>query len=61
MLTGTLSVVMNELSRLQLAAEIFFCFVAYLANLNTTQIKTLSSKMYQPTSVPHGVPSKSLI
>ena len=59
MLTGTLSVVMNELSRL--AAEIFTCFVPYLANLNTTQIKTLSSKMYQPTSVPHGVPSKRLI
>ena len=39
--TGTLSIVMNEPSRLQLAAhaEIFTCFVPYLANLNVTQIK----------------------
>ena len=54
MFTGTLSVVMNGPSRLQLGSEIFTCF-SFLANLNITQIKTISSKMHHPTSAQHGI------
>ena len=71
MFTDTLSVVMNEPSRLQFAAEIFTSFLPYLTNfcyqkkaylqsIQSLQFASNPSKMYHLTAAQHDIQSKRL-